>query len=355
MNRLFGTPALFFNEDRRLELFVMGTNQVLYQIWQQTPNGPWSGWYNAGNATYQPPGLCGTENKRLEVFVGGGGLTHKWQTAINNGWSAWVNHGSPPAFEAAIGAPTPVLCTRNDHIYVFATDEARGSGIWYIEQLAPNDDNFSGWNLLGNPHDTTVAGPPGDGENDGLIQLFAVGADNAIWSIKQELILLPRRHIIWSEWFSLGSAGLGFADRPAISPGKDGRNELFVIGRDGSLYHIWQTNLHGAWSDWYSHGNPGVRLFDHPIIGYPHDARLLVFASGSDGAIHYLRQTAPNNGWSNWMSLGVPGGGVQSAAAVFTQENGLLRLCVTAADGSLWNIVQTDLDNWSNWVSVGQP
>jgi hypothetical protein len=33
MARLFGTLALFFNEDERLELFIVGFDGVLYEIW----------------------------------------------------------------------------------------------------------------------------------------------------------------------------------------------------------------------------------------------------------------------------------------------------------------------------------
>jgi hypothetical protein len=356
MARLFGTPALFFNEDGRLELFVVGVDGSLYELWQVTPNGPWSGWYNSGQAAYQPPGLCATWDQRLEVFVGGGSLLQKWQTAINNGWSGWVDHGSPPnpPSNTYIGAPLAILSRRNDCVYVFATDEQSSSGVWYINQTAENTDNFSGWNSLGNPLGVTITGPPGAGGNDGLLQIFAVGADNALWSNKQNYVPQPVRHTVWSGWFSLGIAGNGFSDRPAISPGADGRNEVFVIGTDGSLYHIWQTNLTGAWSGWYSHGNPGAALFDHPEIAYPSDGRLIVFAV-SNGEVYYLRQVAQNNGWSGWMSLGVPGGGAQSAPAACQQENGLLLLCVTAADGSLWNIAQTDPDNWAGWLSVGQP
>ena len=357
MTRLFGTPALFFNEDRRLELFVVGFDDALYQIWQQVPNGAWSG-INAGSANYQPPGLIGSLDQRLEVFVGGGDLTHKWQVAINNGWSAWVNSGSPPAInpplDPAIGAPTTALCRRDDCLYVFATDESARSGLWYIHQPVPNDDGFSGWISLGNPTTTTIVGPSGVAYNDGLIQVFAVGGDNALWGIQQVQVQQPRRHLEWSGWSSYGIAGNGFSDRPDIGFSDDGRNELFVVGRDGSLYHIWQTVFLGGWSAWYSHGNPGTGLNDHPVTAYPDDARSMVFASGLDGAVHYLRQVARNNGWSGWMSLGVPGGGAEYAA-VSGQENNLLQLFVTARDGSLWNIRQTDVNNWSGWSSFGQP
>lgn len=357
MARLFGTPALFFNQDRRLELFVVGFDDVLYQKWQVTPNGAWSsGWFKAGQAAYQPPGLCLSSDQRLELFVGGGHLLQKWQTAINNGWSGWADHGSPPVPQsnAVIGAPTPILSTRDECVYVFMSDEAAASGVWYMKQNLPTNNLFTGWNPLGNPPATFIAEPCAAGANDGLLRVFGVGADNALWCNQQNFLQKPIRHTVWSGWFSLGIAGSGFSDRPAVQGGADGRNEVFVIGRDGSLYHIWQTDLQGGWSNWYSHGNPGKQLYDHPAIAYPHDGRLIVFAA-SNGAIYYLRQVAKNSGWSGWMSLGAPGGGAQSAPAVFDQQNGLLRLCVTAADGSLWNIAQTSSDNWGNWVSLGQP
>jgi len=289
MIRLFGTPALFPNEDRRLELFVVGFDGGLYQRWQEKPNGAWSGWNYAGSANYQPPGLISSLDQRLELFVGGGGLEHKWQEAINNGWSTWFGHGAPPAanpvVSPSIGAPTTAFCRRDDGVYVFATDISTGSGLWYIHQTSPNN-GFSDWISLGNPSTTFIVGPSGVGYNDGLIQVFAVGKDNALWSIEQKQIPQPHRHFEWSDWSSYGIAGDGFDDRPAIKAGAEGRNELFVIGRDGSLYHIWQPDLLGGWSPWYSHGNPGARLKDHPELVYPQDARLIVFASGSDGAVH---------------------------------------------------------------------
>jgi hypothetical protein len=34
------------------------------------------------------------------------------------------------------------------------------------------------------------------------------------------------------------------------------------------------------------------------------DGRLEVFAIGSDNNLHHIWQTSPNNGWLNWQSLG---------------------------------------------------
>jgi hypothetical protein len=34
--------------------------------------------------------------------------------------------------------------------------------------------------------------------------------------------------------------------------------KLFVVGRDGNLWHKWQTAANDGWSEWVSHGQPSV-------------------------------------------------------------------------------------------------
>ncbi len=43
----------------------------------------------------------------------------------------------------------------------------------------------------------------------------------------------------------------------AIAPDADGRLELFVVGKDGALWHLWQTAVNNGWSSWTSHGTAG--------------------------------------------------------------------------------------------------
>jgi hypothetical protein len=56
----------------------------------------------------------------------------------------------------------------------------------------------------------------------------------------------------WSTpWISEGSQGGGFgAAAPGIGRNGDGRLELFAVGRDGNLYHKWQTVASNGWTDW---------------------------------------------------------------------------------------------------------
>ena len=41
-------------------------------------------------------------------------------------------------------------------------------------------------------------------------------------------------------------------NNPAVSQNADGRLEVFAIGTDGALWHIWQATPGGAWSNWAS-------------------------------------------------------------------------------------------------------
>ena len=49
-----------------------------------------------------------------------------------------------------------------------------------------------------------------------------------------------------------------------VASGADNRLEVFVVGGDGGLWHIWQTLPNNGWSNWVSHGTPGNLLFTSP-------------------------------------------------------------------------------------------
>ena len=100
---------------------------------------------------------------------------------------------------------------------------------------------------------------------------------------------------------SYRSCGLGgWIDAPVVTRNADGRLEVFVIGSDHGLWHMWQTAPNNGWSSWASLGG----WIDELSVGQNADGRLEVFARGSDHALWHQWQTAPNNGWSGWASLG---------------------------------------------------
>jgi hypothetical protein len=103
------TPAMAASADGRLELFATGFDQRLWHINQLTPSGGWCDWYShprpVESSTAQvgaggTPTVTLNSAGRLELFVQGTNneLWHMWQTAPGGGWAPWLSHGKPPGF-----------------------------------------------------------------------------------------------------------------------------------------------------------------------------------------------------------------------------------------------------------------
>jgi acylphosphatase len=86
----------------------------------------------------------------------------------------------------------------------------------------------------------------------------------------------------------------------AVAQNDDGRIEIFARGADGALWHNWQTAPNNGWSGWGSMGG----WIDRLDVSHNADGRMEVFARGSDAAVWHKWQTAPSNGWSGWNSMG---------------------------------------------------
>ena len=49
------------NTDGRLEIFAYGANDIVYNNWQLTPGGDYSGWSSLGRPQYAPATILGVE------------------------------------------------------------------------------------------------------------------------------------------------------------------------------------------------------------------------------------------------------------------------------------------------------
>ena len=72
------------------------------------------------------------------------------------------------------------------------------------------------------------------------LRLFAGDGDNLVWHTWK-----PTPGSPWTPWESL--AGFAVDLRATVIP--NGGLVLFGL-QDGSIYHRWQDQPHGAWSDW---------------------------------------------------------------------------------------------------------
>jgi hypothetical protein len=92
------------NADGRQEIFALGDDSALWQKWQVAPNDGWNEWKTLGtpakgNALTGQFTVGRNQDGRQEIFAIGsdGNVWQIWQTAPNGGWSNWGSLGKPPA------------------------------------------------------------------------------------------------------------------------------------------------------------------------------------------------------------------------------------------------------------------
>ena len=312
-------PVVANNKDGRFEIFVRGTDNALWHIWQTAPSNGWSGWNSLGGVIQSPPAVANNADGRLEVFVRGtdAALWHNWQTAPNNGWSGWNSLGGWIA--------DPVVARNADgrlEVFVRGADGA----LWHKWQTAPNN-GWSGWASLGGGLASRVAI---SNNKDGRLEVFVRGTDGAVWHIWQTA---PNNG--WSGWASMGGRIQG---EPIVGRNADGRLEVFVKGMDNALWHMWQTAPNNGWSGWASMGG----IISAPNVINNQDGRLEVFVRGADNALWHIWQTAPSNGWSGWATLS---GVLNQGPMAGRNLDGRLEVFGKGTDNALWHTWQSAPNN----------
>ncbi|HYB00939.1 MAG TPA: hypothetical protein VED37_12035, partial [Ktedonobacteraceae bacterium] len=145
-------------------------------------------------------------------------------------------------------------------------------------------------------------------------------------------------------WFSSGqpSASVGIFLPVGVIQNEDGRLEVFALGRDDALWHIWQTSPNGKWSIWTSFGKPSNVVFTTaPTVARNKDGRLEVLITGNDGNLWHIWQTLPGRAWSTFASLGAP---PNASLTPFSSPTVSVN-----ADGRLEVFAETDGAFWHAW------
>jgi hypothetical protein len=108
--------------------------------------------------------------------------------------------------------------------------------------------------------------------------------------------------MVQTNWTSLGLPVMGGKGGGGLSSlivvqNADGRLEVFTVGGDGNLWHIWQTIPGKAWSTWASLNKPpNTYFYAPPVAARNADGRIEAFSLGNDYALWHIWQTAPGNG-----------------------------------------------------------
>ena len=290
---LLGYPCAIRNSDGRLEVFVLGGDQSLYHIWENSPGGGWSSWGSLAGTNLAGPVLAAANaDGRLQVFICGSDLRiySRAQHVPNGDWDPWFSIGG---------------------------------------------DNVKGFAVSQN--------------SDGRLEIVAVFADGGLYDTWQ---VSPNG--AWSGWSPL--AGQDLNGPVALAANADGRLEAFVVGGDGNVYHRWQTAPDGrsGWSGWANLIDPRLVKVADLRAGRAADGRLVVILMTVNQSVSYLAQTTPNGGWN--ASVDLYGHGLLWPCGLGRAGDGRLEVAVIGGDQQLYSRWQVDPSRsglWANWTPLG--
>jgi len=270
--------------DGRLEVFAVAQGGAMMHKWQTSPGrGTWSDWASLGGSLKLGSGAARNADGRLEVF------------------GVWIDGDFVHAWQLTPGGTWTswfainsgvtngvgaVLLPKSGHLEVLMNV---GGDLYGMEQTQPSGGGWNGQLSWAG----TIEGGAGPTVNlDGRKEMFAIGSDNQMVHLWETS---PGGAV--HDWTSLGGSFL--AGSGAVM-NADGRLEVFGIGIDKTMLHAGQTTAGGAWSAWSSLGgafSAGVGVAANA------DGRLEVFGIGTDKTMLHAWQTSPGGTWSAWMPL----------------------------------------------------
>jgi hypothetical protein len=311
--------AVSKNQDGRLEVFYVGTDNRIYHNYQLIPNGGWRGESALGGFAKQIA-VGQDQDGRLEVFYVGtdGKIYHNYQLKPNTGWNG----------EEPLGGSARQIVVGQDQdgrleVFYVGTDNK----VYHNYQVNPN----AGWNgesALGG-----LATQISVGQNqDGRLEVFYVGTDTRIYHNYQ-----IRPNAGWNGEVALG----GLAKQVAVGQNQDGRLELFYVGTNDLIYHNYQVTPNAGWSGEAALGGSAQEVL--PVRNQ--DGRLELFDVDTDSTINHNYQTAPNSGWNGSMPLG----GSAKQLTVAVNQDGRLEVFYIGTNDVVYHDYQTVPNNrWNH-------
>jgi hypothetical protein len=280
------------NADGRLEVFALVDGGQVVHIWQQSPGGVWSASAFFDRTGWKAIAVGPNADGRLELFAIGADDSgyHLWQTAPNNGWTNWDHLGGVSWKEITV-IPNP---DGRLELFILAGGDAWHT--WQIQIMGDHCQPYVDALNAAQQHLTAVLNDPDHTPADFKAAKQAVtNAENGLNQCRANPPLVG-----WSGSVSFGAHDLR---QIGVARNADGRLELFGLGGDNSIYHIWMTAPNNGWIDQWS--NFTVAAAQQFWVTSDATGRLVVLYT-RDGSVNIVGQTQPNNGWRGFSSLTDP-------------------------------------------------
>lgn len=354
-------PAVVSNDDQRLEVFIAGVDGQLWHIYQTAASNsnswsPWGALGAPGPGIRSLPAAFRNQDARLEAFLVGndGTLWHNWQRQTNqqdNNWAGWSSLGTPAQ---TLLAGDPAVFINFDgrlEVFVYGSDGA-SSRIWHIAQVARNN-GWSGWSSFDFPQGIEESPVVSRNPNNQL-QVFL----NTPLGRTKFLTQTSPGNWTGASVGDLSGPTAGPIIGPVVAQDNSGLLEIFVVGEDGALYRNQQTSTAGAqmWGGWISElnpqnpPNPSVSVAASPAGFVNQNGLLEIFVLDNFGVLWHKWQATPGGDWVNWEQLSqqLPTSvGVMSVAVSRGPTPRSIRVVVTdaqsnaAIDGATVNVLGT--------------
>jgi hypothetical protein len=270
-----GNTAVASNYDGSLQESIVWASPLtggIIQTEYQLPSGGWSGYQNLGNPqghslfyfTEVANGV--NQNGAVQVFglqgsnPGNGYVYTTFQTYNStaghpnlNVWSMWQNLGTPFSPGGGNLVDIEVASNTNGNLEVFG--QGSNNNVYSDTQQGQNSVTWGGWNSISGPLPVGIVGQIRVAQNqNGTLEVFAVGQDGNVWSDTQQ-----NPGGTWGGWSPLNQQLPPGVTPQALAVGKNqaGTLELAVLGSDNNIYVAQQQPMQAGWNAFTNLGNPG--------------------------------------------------------------------------------------------------
>ena len=288
--------------------------------------------------------IADAANKEMFVTGGDGNVYHNYVDATK-GAVGWSSLGGPAAgIFGQVSNGTNYL--GNQELFTRSTD----GQVYHLYSTPGAGSGWRGWDPLGMPTDG-IRGDVFEGTNFLKNQeLYVLGKDGNVY----HKFSTPGVGAGWSGWDTMSHpAGVTIVGDVQIGANYLCNQEIYVTGTDGNTYHKFSTPGVGTgWSEWGSLSKPPVNVVGSVSAGENFASNQELFIIGADDRVYHDYSTPGiGTGWSGWSSLGSPGGTITSAS-VTVDTYPIQTLTVTTSTGSFIDTSTPGQGNgWSGWTA----
>jgi SpoIID/LytB domain protein len=260
----------------RVDVVTRSSSSLAWTFWT---GSQWAGWVSLGappTGAQSDPTIVSWAPGRLDVFVRGGD-NRLWQTFSENGganWSGWIK----PLGDEGTLASGPQASSRGPgrlDIWVTGTDNQ------LYQRFYEGQWNAGGWLSQGRPP-AGINGEPTAASQDGVrVDLFVRGGDDKLWRRSWD-------GAAWSAWNQpVGASGV-LSSSPDVASWGSGNLMVFVRGSDSGVYGLVLSG--GVWSSWTRMAAPETATPDAPGVSSRGVNRYDIFVRGTDNRVYQIWQ-----------------------------------------------------------------